>query len=149
MDEKILNKIKNDVHKYYYEQDLNCAGTSLYILCDIFRVSLARQAKDAAVGLHGAGGYRAQCGLIEGPLMFIGIYFSRKNTSKETIAKYCCGFASSFEKKFGSLSCYYLRPQGFNIDDTPHMCEDLTVRAICHSYNFINDILKQRENICR
>lgn len=29
---------------------------------------------DAALGMHGAGGYRAQCGLVEGALMFIGIW---------------------------------------------------------------------------
>jgi len=37
------------------------------------RVHQCPQLLDAAVGMHGAGKYGAQCGLVEGSLMFIGL----------------------------------------------------------------------------
>lgn len=141
MNEQIKNQIKNQVHQYYYDNDLNCARTSLYILSDIFDVELGSQVKESAVGLHGAGGFRAQCGLVEGALMFIGIYFSSQNIDEETIVSHCYHFGEAFSQEFGSLKCYNLRPQGFNIDDEPHICEDLSWRAICFTYDFIKSVL--------
>jgi hypothetical protein len=38
--------------------------------------------------------------------------------------------AEGFEKQFGSLSCRELRPEGFSSDNPPHICEDLSRRAI-------------------
>jgi len=136
-------KIKNMVHKCYHEKNINCAGTVLHILSYFFDIDICEQVKNSSLGLHGAGGYRAQCGLVEGALMFIGIYFSEKKTSTELIIKYCYNFAQSFEKEFGSLLCYHLRPNGFNIDDDPHMCEDLTSRAVKHSYMYIKNIISE------
>ncbi len=141
MNEKIKNQIQDRVHKYYYDHDLNCARTSLYILSEIFEVELTSQVKDAAIGLHGAGGFRAQCGLVEGALMFIGIYFSDQNMNKDEIVSHCYDFGEAFSHEFGSLKCYNLRPQGFNIDDEPHMCEDLSWRAVCFTYDFIKNIV--------
>jgi C_GCAxxG_C_C family probable redox protein len=142
MNEKIKNQIQNQVHKYYYDHDLNCARTSLYILSEIFDVDLTSQVKAAAVGLHGAGGFRAQCGLVEGALMFIGIYFASQNIDEDVIVSHCYRFGEAFNQEFGSLKCYNLRPQGFNIDDEPHMCEDLSRRAVCFTYDFIKKIIQ-------
>jgi len=142
MSETIKNLIQERVYAYYHELGLNCARVSLDALCDIFDVELCDQVKDATIGLHGAGGHRDQCGLVEGPLMFIGIYFAQKNVPKETIIKYCYDFAVSFINEFGSLLCFTLRPQGFSADQPPAMCGDLTCRTIWHSYNFIKNIDK-------
>ncbi|RAZ94424.1 redox-active protein, partial [Klebsiella oxytoca] len=69
--------ITNRVHELYWEKDMNCARTTLLCLSELFEVAIEPQIMWSAVGLHGAGGYRAQCGLVEGTLMFIGIYFHR------------------------------------------------------------------------
>ena len=65
--------ISKRVHELYWEKDINCARTALLCLSELFEIPLAPQTIQSAAGLHGAGGYRAQCGLVEGALMFIGI----------------------------------------------------------------------------
>lgn len=130
-------KIKELVHRYYWDLDINCARTTLYCLGELFNVSLSTQTINSAIGLHGAGGYRAQCGLVEGTLMFIGIYFSPKGKNDLEIADICYEFAGEFSKKFASLSCFDLRPNGFSESDPPHACEKITVEAIRFTYEFI------------
>ena len=92
---------------------------------------------DAALGMYGAGGYRAQCGLVEGPLMFIGVYGKKLGLSDGAIGQLCKEFAAEFEEKFSSLVCRELRPEGFHPDNPPHLCEPLTVEAIEFQYRFI------------
>lgn len=135
--------ITKRVHKLYWEEDINCARTSLICLSELFEIDIEQQTIWSAVGLHGAGGYRAQCGLVEGALMFIGIYFHMLGRSEEEIVSACFDLASAFEKKFGSLRCLELRPTGFSKNDPPHMCEDLTCRAIGSAYQYILGIAKQ------
>lgn len=135
--------ITKRVHKLYWEEDINCARTSLICLSELFEIDIEQQTIWSAVGLHGAGGYRAQCGLVEGALMFIGIYFHMLGRSEEEIVSACFNLASAFEKNFGSLRCLELRPTGFSENDPPHMCEDLTCRAIGFAYQYILGIAKQ------
>lgn len=78
------------VHDLYWSDNTNCARTMLICLSERYHVPIEQQVMKAAIGLHGAGGYRAQCGLVEGGL----------------------------------------RPTGFTLNDPPHMCEELTCKAI-------------------
>lgn len=134
--------IKERVHELYWEQDINCARTTLTCLCELFHVNLEKQTLNSAIGLHGAGGFRAQCGLVEGTLMFMGIYFSSKGKSDTEIASICFQFADEFTQKYGSLLCYDLRPNGFTKDDKPHACENLTSEAIIFSSEFMKKIIQ-------
>jgi len=84
---------------------------------------------DAALGLHGAGGHGAQCGLVEGPLLFLGVWGRRQGRSAGEIASACRSYAQAFESRFGSLLCRELRPQGFGPGNPPHLCERLTCEA--------------------
>ena len=129
--------IEERVHELYWKHDINCARTTLTCLCEVFRVNLFEQTLNAAIGLHGAGGFRAQCGLVEGTLMFIGIYFGQKGKSDIEIASLCYKFADEFTQKYGSLKCYDLRPNGFTENDPPHACEKLTSEAVKFSYEFV------------
>ena len=97
--------IKERVHELYWKHDINCARTVLTCLCELFHVNLEAQTSNAAIGLHGAGGYRAQCGLVEGALMFIGIYFSQKGKSDSDIAALCYQYADEFTERYSSLKC--------------------------------------------
>lgn len=74
--------ITKRVHELYWEEDIDCARTALICLSEIFETALEPQTIRSAVGLHGAGGYRAQCGLVEGALMFIGIWSSYRYISE-------------------------------------------------------------------
>lgn len=106
-------------------------------MAEVFEVELAGQVVAAATGMHGAGGYRAQCGLVEGALMFLGIRGMELGLSSERIADCCREFAERFEQEFGSLGCRELRPEGFHPDNPPHLCEPLTIKAIGFQLEFV------------
>lgn len=109
------------MHHLYYDQDINCARTTLLCLGELFNLTAEPSVLKAAIGLHGAGGFRAQCGLVEGALMMIGIYFSEKGLSDEEIAQLCCQYVKRFTEEFGSLRCLELRPGGFTQSAPPHL----------------------------
>ncbi len=129
--------IEARVKEYYWKYDLNCATTNLKILAELFSINLADQLISAAIGMHGAGKYGAQCGLVEGTLMFLGIIGKEYRLKEETIVDQCREYAQQFEKKFNSLSCSALRPDGFKKDNPPHLCEKLTCSAIEFNKDFV------------
>lgn len=139
MKEYIINR----VHELYWNNDINCAGTTIICLSELFEISVEQQTIWSAVGMHGAGGYRAQCGLVEGALMFMGIYLHMLGKTGDEIVSACYNFASSFDKTFGSLRCFELRPTGFLESDPPHMCEKLTCSGIEFAYQYILEIIGQ------
>jgi hypothetical protein len=101
----------------------------LRVLAGGRRMELHPQVFAAAAGMHGAGGYGAQCGLVEGGLMFLGIVGRESGLDAAEIEALCRAFAAGFTEHFGSLSCSVLRPQGFSAGQPAHMCEGLSVRA--------------------
>ncbi|GAB6098143.1 hypothetical protein JCM16358_00220 [Halanaerocella petrolearia] len=129
--------IDERVHDYYWENDLNCATTMLKTLSEIFEIKLDAQLIDSAIGMHGAGKFGAQCGLVEGSLMFLGVFGEEKSVSKEKIINTCYDFADKFQEEFGSLLCRELRPEGFKKDNPPHLCEDITKSAVKFTVNYI------------
>lgn len=131
-------KINERVHELYWKYDINCARTMLTCLGELYNIKIEEQTMSSAIGLHGAGGFRAQCGLVEGALMFISIYYSEKGKLAGEIASLCYQYADEFVQRFGSLTCYELRPDGFNENDPPHACETLTCEAIEFAKSFIN-----------
>ena len=134
--------IRNRVARCYWRDDINCATTTLIILAEHFDLPLANQVIDAAVGMHGAGEYGAQCGLVEGTLMFLGIIGRSRELPDDRIVSMCRAFAEGFEKRFTSLSCAILRPDGFDPANPPHLCEDLTCEAIGFSIDFVQGALE-------
>jgi hypothetical protein len=131
-----------EVHRHYWDHNDNCAFTTLSITSTLFKLPLDAQALDAALGMWGAGGHRAQCGLVEGALMFIGILGGRSGLNREQISELCRNFAVRFEEQFGSLICRELRPEGFSPDNPPHICEDLSKRAIRFTTRFVAEAFK-------
>lgn len=134
--------IATRVHDLYWKDDMNCARTTLICLSELFKITVEQQTLCSAIGLHGAGKYRAQCGLVEGTLMFIGIYFHALGKTESEIVSACYNFASEFDRRFGSLRCLELRPSGFSENDPPHMCENLTCDAIEFAYRYISGITR-------
>lgn len=133
----IKEYIKKNVANYYWGKDVNCATTMLNVLSKIYQVNLENQVINAAIGMHGAGSFGAQCGLVEGALMFIGILGEEKGLSNEAIIDLCYCYAKEFEEKFSSLVCKQLRPQGFKLDNPPHLCEDLTNQAVQFAIKYL------------
>jgi C_GCAxxG_C_C family probable redox protein len=129
--------VKRRVSRYYWNEDINCAITTLKILSEAFNIELNKQTFDAAIGMHGAGKFGAQCGLVEGTLMFLGIFGRAINMKEDVIVDTCREFAQEFEIKFKSLECRFLRPEGFHPDNPPHICGQITCEAINFSINFI------------
>jgi hypothetical protein len=133
--------IKQRVRRYYWQDDLNCTTTTLKILAEIYRIEVTNQLLAAAVGMHGAGGYRAQCGLVEGGLLFIGVIGRANQLPDPVIVDFCYQYGAQFTERFSSLLCRELRPEGFGEHLPPHLCEDLTCRTITFSAEFIADML--------
>ena len=131
------NFVESRVTTYFQINDYNCVKTDLLALAEYFDVKLDHQILSAAVGMHGAGGYRAQCGLVEGTLMFLGIIGAEKNVSENNIITACYDFGKEFEAEFSSLQCRTLRPFGFNKTDPPHLCKDLTCKTVSFSITFV------------
>ena len=135
------------VHDLYWNHDWNCARTMLACLGEKFGIPMAEQCFHAAVGMHGAGRFRAQCGLVEGALMFIGIAAVAAGKTDKDIESLCFRFAEAFTNRFGSLLCRDLRPGGFRPSDPPHACEALTVEAVDFAGNFMQNALFARTNV--
>lgn len=137
--------IASTVHSEYYDLDTNCAGVTLKCLSHLFSYPIAPQSFAASLGMHGAGGYRAQCGLIEGALMFLGMYLTALDWERTDVSKACYEYATAFEKEFGALTCRNLRPQGLAEGQPPHMCETLTVRAVQFAYDYVRHLVEQKQ----
>lgn len=138
MTQPLNDLLREKVRHYYWDLDLNCAVTTLKILSETFSIPLNPQIEDAAVGMHGAGRFGAQCGLVEGALMFIGIAGRAISIPDEEIISCCRQYATQFEARFGSLICRQLRPQGFKADNPPHLCLPLTQKAVIFSMEFLS-----------
>lgn len=136
---KIFIKVLIDtrVHTYYWNEDISCIITTLKILSEIFNYKLHPQVIQAAYGLN-AGRIGSQCGLVEGALLFIGVYGHEKGIISQSIAMLCHNFSTAFHDTFGSVLCKELRLQGFRPDNPPHICENLTKSAVAFSAEFIS-----------
>lgn len=144
MDEE---RIRQLVKICYWQHDRNCATTVLKIFAEQHSIALTDQVLDAAVGMHGAGKYGAQCGLVEGTLLFLGILGRAKHLLDDEICRSCYQFAERFEERFTSLRCAELRPEGFSEDLPPHLCEELTARAVIMGSAFLKEMLAGIESL--
>ena len=125
------------VRHYYWGRDLNCARTTLRCLESMLQEPLHPQVFTAAVGCHGAGGTGGQCGLVEGGLLLIGLRGAELGKDEGEIVDLCARFAALFTERFSSLACKDLRPGGIHPNDPPHLCEPISVDAICLLHDFL------------
>lgn len=110
------------------------------LLEEVYKIPLNDQVIKAAYGMNGAGKYGAQCGLVEGMIMFLGIWSSLQGMSYCQTQKLCNSFAKKFEKTFGSLLCSRLRPEAeASARDSDHACEELKINAILMDLDFLDN----------
>lgn len=133
------------VHKYYWEDNFDCAETTLKILSECFQLPLNKQVIDSALGLPGAGQNGETCGIVSGNVMFIGIIGKANKIEHSVIKIGCKQFAKQFKSTFGSLQCGVLRPEGFHPDNPPHLCEKLTCEGILFCINFVAKFAKTQK----
>ena len=126
------------VRHYYWDRDLNCARTTLRCLESMLQEPLHPQVYAAAVGCHGAGGTGGQCGLMEGGLLLIGLRGAELGKDEGDIVDLCARYAALFTERFSSLACKDLRPGGIHPNDPPHLCESISVDAICLLHDFLD-----------
>lgn len=136
-------QIEQRIASCYRQEELNCATTTLKILAEKCHIKLSDQLLDAAVGMHGAGGYQAQCGLVEGTILFLGIVGRARGLGDPEIIDACYRYAEGFERRFSSLLCRELRPEGFSEDQPPHLCEGLTCDSVAFSSAFLDDYISK------
>ncbi|WP_297219808.1 C-GCAxxG-C-C family protein [uncultured Desulfovibrio sp.] len=141
--EDLRQEVAPLVHEAYWEKRLNCALISLTLLGRLFDVPVEAPVLAAAGGLNGAGRFQAQCGLVEGPMMFLGLLGARHGLNHKAVGKWCYRYADSFQQRFGSLNCRVLRGGPFSPQDKPYACEGLTVDSICHAYAVVQTLLRE------
>ena len=130
------------------KRSMNCTGTAMSTVpepcCSLpgraVRVTYEPQTLNAAVGLHGAGGYRAQCGLVRQSHVCRSL-FKWAWLGGGAIVSACYRFAEAFSGEFGSLTCSICVRADFSPDDPPHRCEALTCRAVEFTYKFMKALL--------
>lgn len=136
--------VKKRVGECYWKQDINCAETSLIILSEIFNLKLNEQVKHSALALPGAGQCGAQCGIVSGAIMFMGIFGRTHNIDDDIIKEFCKKFSKTFETRFKSLQCSVLRPEGFHPDNPPHICESLTCDGVYVSAQIVSELQNKK-----
>jgi hypothetical protein len=132
-----MSVVEDRITEYFVNGDYNCAISSLLILSEVFELPLEQQVIDAATGMNGAGRSQAQCGLVEGTLMFLGILGKKYDLSQDEIVDICYDYAAGFTNLFGSLNCRELRPEGFKSENPPHLCRELANSSVHYGIQFI------------
>lgn len=140
-----MKEIADQVHDLLWDHDLNCAQATLQVLSEKYNLYLSPQLLAAAMGLNGAGRSGAQCGLVEGTLIFLGVFSETLGWDRYQVSDLCGLYAREFTGNFGSMNCRDLRPQGFQDGQPPHMCEDLAVKTLIFSCDYIDRIFKKKE----
>ncbi|MEZ5360681.1 MAG: C-GCAxxG-C-C family protein [Candidatus Zixiibacteriota bacterium] len=131
--------IEEKINLYFCTLDHNCAETVLEMLSEKFDFPLDKQVIYAAAAHNGLGQYRAQCGLITGAVMFIGIVAQSQGRDKDYINAITYGLAEIFDKSFGALDCRTLRPAGFKEDNPPNICKPLAIDALALIIDYIEN----------
>jgi len=78
--------------------------------------------------------------------MFLGLRYAREKGADYT-AHLCKQLAAEFEKRFGSLLCRELRPEGFKKENPPHLCKPLSVKVIIFLIRFIKKFTTTRSEL--
>ena len=100
--------LRDNVKKYYLEQDYNCAEAILRCIDEEYGIGLTEDDFKLVSAFGGGMGVGTVCGAISGSLMVLGLLYSGK-LEKETALKadITIPFLKKVKKKQGSLNCRY------------------------------------------
>lgn len=139
--------IHKKVHQLYWDDDENCAVTTVLVLSEKYGIAIQEQIKDGLISMPGLGKNGLTCGIVVGSLLFHGILAKEKEFRKDVAKQQAEMLVVGFKEKFGSELCSNLRPEGFSVTNPPHLCEKFTVEALEYVINFIDNILVEIYNI--
>lgn len=131
--------ITTEVHTLYWEEDKNCAMTTLSTLGKKYDLKISHAFIDSLIAMPGLGTNGLTCGIVVGAIMFMGLYGKNKGYEEEAIKQHTNQLIKGFVEKFGSEQCSILRPEGFKPTNPPHLCEGLTVKGI----EYIDDYIRR------
>ncbi len=126
----VIMNIAEEVHRLYWEDDKNCAITTVSVLSALYDIELSDDLYSSLLAMPGLGKNGLTCGIAVGAVMFIGLYGKDRAFEKDDIKLQANHLIKGFIDKFGSELCSVLRPEGFKYTNPPHICENLTVDAI-------------------
>ena len=133
------HKFIADKIKIYYEiEEHNCAVSVLKVLAERYDFPIHQQVMDSALAQNGLGQSGAQCGLITGAAMFLGVVAVEQGWTKDTLHEHTQRLTTEFKNAFHALDCRSIRPEGFVADNPPHLCEPRTVEALEIMINYIS-----------
>lgn len=136
-----MKKYLEKIHDMYWNHDLNCATTIIKVLAKKFSFKINKQVIDGLIAIPGGAKHGELCGLVIGPIMFIGMYGRNKGLNEKEIKKICYDFTEGFKDKFYNLQCRKLRPEGFKPSNPSHLCEELTKKVVVYTIYFIENKL--------
>lgn len=131
-------KLVEEVHKNYWDKELNCSTNIILVLGKLFDIEISRQVLHGTIGLHSTTEYGGQCGLLEGLLIFVGIYGREKNYSNNEIVRHCAKLTRKFDNLFRTLSCHDLKGASKKIFESPHSCENITIDIVLLTKKYID-----------
>lgn len=126
--EKGNNMLKDEIKKYYFEQNYNCAETILRAGNDYYNLGL----HDYDMKLVGAFGGGIQCGNTCGAILSAASLLSMKYIESKAhesadIKSLGMSLIRKFNSKYGSTLCKDIKPQSFKPE---YRCQ-LTVETAC------------------
>ena len=120
--------LKDEIKKYYFDQNYNCAETILRAANDYYNLGL-HDNDMKMVGAYGAG---IQCGNTCGAILSAAAvlsmkYIETKAHESENIRALGTNLIRKFNMKYGSVLCKDIKPQSFK----PECRCQLTVESAC------------------
>lgn len=106
--------MKEAIHHYYIEQDLNCAESILHVLNDRYSLELSEADFRLVSGFGGGCGCGKLCGALAGCVSALGCRMVTDRAHNTPGFREACGaLCADFETALGSTECSSLRPKYF------------------------------------
>ena len=106
------------VHKYYLEQNFNCAETVIRIANDQFNLGIPQEEMKLLSGFGGGLGCGLACGALCGGIAALGkVLVEDRARATEGFKEICADYSNRFEQLLGSCNCAQLK-EAYYVEDT-------------------------------
>lgn len=109
-----------------FKQGYNCAQSVLLAVGGALQEELPGEMIEATAGFSGGIGFSGDvCGAVNGAVLAIGIFLSRKGVRAKAIPRVSAEFARWFAQEYGTTNCHTLRA-GRSFGSTRDLCARVT-----------------------
>lgn len=106
--------MKERIHHYYIEQDMNCAESILHVLNDQYSLGLSETDFKLVSGFGGGCGCGKLCGALAECVAALGCRMvTDRAHNTPGFREACAALCAAFETALGNTECAALRPQYF------------------------------------